>query len=273
MLALLMSLALSACSPATAGSKPLSFELQGHRVIVPVVVSGVGPLRFLLDTGASRSVIGERLAARLGWRAMSATRMVTPAGKLVRATVPVALQLGELAAARVTATVLPQEELAALRGLDGIVGQDVLAPLAYTIDYQRQLLVWDPPPAPFAHRIRLEFDEGRPLITIPAQSGVPQGLHVIPDSGADGIVLFARRGVGLPFVMAGEVGLVRTVAGHHLAHRVILDPLSVGGVRLERQSGLVLSNGDALLGDGLLPLHLFSRVTFNGPGGYMLVSR
>ncbi len=36
------------------------------RVVAPVSVNGEGPFRFIVDTGANRSVVSERLAARLG---------------------------------------------------------------------------------------------------------------------------------------------------------------------------------------------------------------
>ena len=35
------------------------------RILAPVMVNGVGPFRFILDTGAKRSVLSPRAAARL----------------------------------------------------------------------------------------------------------------------------------------------------------------------------------------------------------------
>lgn len=39
---------------------------RGGRVVAPVTVNGQGPFRFVVDTGANRSVLSENLAAQLG---------------------------------------------------------------------------------------------------------------------------------------------------------------------------------------------------------------
>ena len=98
---------------------------------------------------------------------------------------------------------------------------------------------------------------------------------MIPDTGSDGIVIFAGRGRSLPAMTPLNVGLLRTLTGQRLVRRVVLDALQVGSVRLEQQVGVMMPEGRTTLpfADGLLPLHLFSRVTINGPAGYIAVEK
>jgi hypothetical protein len=55
--------------------------------------------------------------------------------------------------------------------------------------------------------------------------------------------------------------------------RVLLDDFRVGDVLLRNRTAVVVAQDrlDAPLGDGLLPLHIFARVTFNGPERYLMV--
>jgi predicted aspartyl protease len=272
MLMLLASLALSACSVATDGSKPLKFELRGNDIIVPVCVSGVGPFRFLLDTGASRSAISNGLAGRLRLPTNSRTLMMTPVGHAVRPTVRVDLLVGERPTVNVVATVIDEGTLV---HVDGIIGQDVLSTLVYTIDYGRRVITWgigtEPPTE---SRLPLELSDGRALLTLAPSGAKGTALRLIPDTGADALVLFAGGGRVLPASSPGEIAMLRTVAGEQLVRRAVVDRLRVGDVELRDQPALILEQrGPLTAGDGLLPLHLFSRVVINGPAGYLAVQR
>ena len=57
--------------------------------------------------------------------------------------------------------------------------------------------------------------------------------------------------------------------------QVRVDGLDVGAIRLRDQDAALLERtvADEPLGDGLLPLHLFARVTINGPGRYLVVEK
>src|SRR5262249_36673767 len=54
-----------ASKPAVASSPVRFKQLQGHLIIVPVSVNGVGPFDFILDTGASTTVIDREIAKQL----------------------------------------------------------------------------------------------------------------------------------------------------------------------------------------------------------------
>jgi hypothetical protein len=257
------------------GRKPQPFELRENAIIVSADAGGEA-FRFLLDTGASRSVVSERLATRVGTPHPSRTLMVTPVGQVVRPSAAVWLRLGSGTPMQVIATVAVDEDLAQTGiAVDGIIGQDVLSSLVYTIDYACRVIWWAGVDTRPADRLQLEFADGRALVTIPPQQGLEQALRLIPDTGADALVLFKRRGGRLPAFTPGDVGTLRTLTGHQLVRRVVLERLQLGGATLQDHEAVVLAAGShpVLEGDGLLPLHVFSRVTFNGPERYMAVEK
>ena len=173
--------------------------------------------------------------------------------------------------------VLTGDELSRGTPIDGLIGQDVLAGLIYTIDYRRRRLIWHTAAEAdvAGTRLPLELHEGRFLVSLAQKSGACGALRLIPDSGTDGLVLFSRPGRALPdFALRGTAGL-STLSGARLVRSVVVDDLDVGDVRLRNQWAVILDRGEphAALGDGLLPLHWFERVTFNGPGRYLILQR
>jgi predicted aspartyl protease len=274
MLSMLIALCLTACPGTGASPGTVSFERNDNLIIVPVTVDGRGPFRFLLDTGASRSALGTRVVEQAGLKAESAIVMLTPGGRSLRPVTSASLAIRGRNPVRVNATIVDHDSFARdAIAIDGIIGQDVLAPLVYTIDYVRREIVWEPRhDEASGRRLPLEFDNGRALVTLDAGARAP--LRFIPDTGADSIVLFAQRGRELPALTLLDVGMLRTLSGQQLVRRVRLHQLSVGEVILREPLAVVVSAGahHAAIGDGLLPLHLFARVTIDGPGGYILVS-
>jgi hypothetical protein len=276
MLMFFAAVALSACAVFSDGSKPLPFELRGSSIVVPVTIDGEGPFRFLLDTGASRSIVSRRL---LGPHPVEVARttMVTPAGRSTRPVSLAVLRLGNRAPTPVAATIVADAELKRSTGqIDGIVGQDVLSHLVYTIDYARKEIRWDgESDMPAAARLPLRIEDGRALVIVPPSRTAGSPLRLIPDTAADGLVIFRRRGGSLPLLTPLEVGSLRTLGGGQLVRRILVDRLPLGSFALRDHPAVLVDVEDdhQLLGDGLLALHQFSRVTFNGPEGYMVVER
>jgi predicted aspartyl protease len=274
MLTLLAAVAVSACSASVAGSKYLPFQLVDSAIVIPVVVDGQGPFRFLLDTGASQSVLSERLTERLGLVPTGRTRMLTPTGHRIRPVVSTRLDLGGVTSFRVVATVVDDEDMASdsLR-LDGIVGQDVLATFTYTIDYARRVIDWDSVRPVSGQHVTLSVTNGRATVLIP--QAAQDDLRLIPDTGSDSIVLFARPDRRLPAATPRDVSLLRTIAGHRLVRRVQLTDWRIGDLILRDQDAVVLDASDVphLDADGLLALHGFSRVTFDARGGNLWIEK
>jgi hypothetical protein len=121
-------------------------------------------------------------------------------------------------------------------------------------------------------RLPLQVRNHRVLVSLPQYDGDPRSLSLIPESGSDGLVLFAHAQdkVRLRHL---DVGVLSSVHGSRLARRVQLEELVVGQARLENPFAVVVDSSEPpdLMGDGLLPLHLFSQVTFNVGDGFLIV--
>lgn len=264
--------------PALAEGPHTTFVLEmDGGISVPVRINGAGPFRFRLDTGASRTVVTDRLVDRLGLDSIGETVVVTHAGRARQPLVRLArLAIADQGALAVPdALMLPARDLDPAGRIDGLVGGDALGALAFTIDYGRRRIVWHGdlvPCSPSGTRVPLELTGGRATVTLAQRSGPRGALRMVPDTGADTLVLLARPGRALPFVTPLDTVQVRGVAGSLPARRVLVQNLDVGNIRLADQLGLLVDGASAgpFMDDGLLPLHLFTRVTLNGPGGYAI---
>jgi hypothetical protein len=248
-------------------------------IVVPVTIDGQGPFRMLLDTGASRSAVTTSVALRLGSRLVGETMMVTPAGRARRPLVLLKrMAIGPGDSVSVAGMQFADGDLAP--GVDGLIGQDVLATRIYTIDYAAGRIVWHDgvDRVTGGTRLDLELTGGRMLVTLPQQANRTAAaddlvLRLIPDSGADRLVLFSHA--DLPALVSVDVGLLKSAGGARVVQHVRVSGLEVGTITLLDQDAALLERTaeDAPFGDGLLPLHLFARVTINGPGRYLVVER
>ena len=99
-------------------------------------------------------------------------------------------------------------------------------------------------------------------------------LRLIPDSGADRLVLFTHA--ELPSLVAVDVGLLKSATGMRAGAAGCVSKVSTwarSGSTIRTRRCSRAPSTDMALGDGLLPLHLFARVTINGPGRYLVVER
>jgi len=253
---------------------PLVLQMDG-RITLTVRVNGAGPFRFRLDTGASRTVIAARLVTGLGLPSAGESRTITQTGETRHGLVHLnELTVGEhLAVPDVTALVVDDRALDSTRVIDGLLGQDVLSRWPFTIDYEVGRLTLQDTPGPVrapAVRLPLARVAGGLVALVPASRG-SRPLRLVPDSGADRIVLFGSATDVLPPVTLIEAVRVRSIAGDSLARLVRLPDLDVGGIRLRGREGLVVDRqpAGAAMGDGLLPLHLFARARFDVAAGYL----
>ena len=106
------------------------------RVVVPVMLNGRGPFRFVVDTGANHSTISPRLVEALGLKPADTTIMVngiTGAAPALFVTVD-SLRAGAIA---VEGLDLPVVWTSVMAGADGILGAAGLKEKSLLIDFQR----------------------------------------------------------------------------------------------------------------------------------------
>lgn len=115
----------------------LAAEQSRTRMFIPVEVNGQGPFRFLVDSGADRSVIGSTLAGSLALPPGRAVRVNGMAGSARVETVRIAtLKLGTSVIDEVVAPALPERFL----GAQGLVGIDALADQRLLLDFDRKTI-------------------------------------------------------------------------------------------------------------------------------------
>ena len=267
-----------AAMPAAASSAGTRFESRRPgEVAVPVTIGARGPFRFLLDTGSTHSAIVPALARQLQARAVARAPVSATGGTVECRVVALAdIAVGPASVDELAATELPAATGAILGpGIQGILGQDFLARFSFTIDYQRSRIQWhderDVASAgggPSGIRLALVRSQDRFVVELPQPSRRP--LRVVPDSGADTLVLYEDPLVtGLLSEWTPGAAELASPTGTRTVRTAIVDGLRVGPRSLDRQTAVVMpapyrtGAADGIGPDGLLPLHLFAQVSFN----------
>lgn len=240
-------------------------------VVLEARVNGQGPFRFLLDTGSARSIVSPRTAAAGGTPVVARTTMGSAAGTLELPVVSVeTLEVGPILAPALLATVVALDRFDD-GGLDGVIGHDVLAAVRYTIDFRERRVVWWPPHTSSARgpALPLRSSGGRFLLSLPQRESV---LQLVPDTGASSLLLFAPHPV-LPVTLLPERATLTTVSSQVPAQLALVRQLLVGELTLTDVPTAIVGRNpsEPSAVDGLLPLHLFDRVTIDGPAGQITV--
>ena len=158
---------------------------EHHEPIVGVRVDGEGPFPFILDTGSTHSSIATELARALNVPAVARTTVISSLGQHVQPVVNLeSLQVGPATTTNVLATEVADEELGNKRNVRGVLGQDVLGSLVYTLDFAPRRVEWNPESARsrrFARRLISVLHVGDFWQSCRAEST----LWLVPDSGAE----------------------------------------------------------------------------------------
>ena len=242
-------------------------------VIVPVTVNGRGPFQMLLDTGATHSAITERVRTAVGARVVAKSTVLAPASSAIRPVVAVEdWAFGPVTVDVVLPTVVPDGAFDREAKIDGLIGQDVLAGLRFTIDFRRRVIEWRKTmPAAGDIALHLSFERGRFLISLQRDQST---VRLVPDSGAGAIVLFELAGrMPLDVLETGQTVELTSADATTQARRVKIRELRLGTKTIRNVAAVAVrrTDHDPSEGDGLLPLHLFDRVTFDGPARLLIL--
>jgi predicted aspartyl protease len=115
----------------------VTFGDEGTRMTVPVTIADAGPYRFIVDTGAERTVISRQLAQTLGLAAGRQVRVTAMADAVVVGTVRIpsisVTQAKAIGGKEIEAPALEEYNL----GAPGMLGIDALQKHALTIDFDK----------------------------------------------------------------------------------------------------------------------------------------
>jgi predicted aspartyl protease len=215
---------------------------------VEVRINGEGPFRFLVDSGADRSVVGAALAARLGLEPAGKAMLQSMAGRSEVETVRVdRLQIGPSVTRALRLPALPEMFM----GADGLIGIDALAEERILLDHERRQVTVqrsrDAPPLSAGEGeivVTARRRRGQLILTQVRANGV--ALYAVIDSGSEVTLgnsalrakLFRR---GIPQEVR-TIRLVSVTGEPLLAELAVLPELQVGGLLLR---GLPVAFADA----------------------------
>lgn len=153
---------------------------SNERMTVPVRVAGVGPFRFLVDTGADRTAISSAVAARLGLEVGETASLHSMTGVSSVQTANVAgLELSKSNLDIADAPVLEADNI----GADGILGTDSLRSKRVVFDFDNHVMTI----VPSAQRVAK--DEGTIVVTGRLRNGRLIVTNAVADSNMITVVL------------------------------------------------------------------------------------
>lgn len=212
----------------------LDAEQHRSRMFVAVGVNGQGPFRFLVDSGADRSVIGAALAQRLQLPPGEPVNLQGMAGASRVETVIVdKLQLGSNAATAVIAPALPERFL----GAQGLIGIDALAEARLMVDFDaKTVTVADPrkpePSLPGEIVVTAHLRRGQLILT---QASVASNrVYAVIDTGAEitmgNSALQAKVFRGRHPPPPQPITLISVTGQSIVANLIILPELRIGNI-------------------------------------------
>jgi predicted aspartyl protease len=165
---------------------------SGDRMTVPVLLSGKGPYRFLIDTGADRTAISAELAGRLNYAPGDTAALHSIAGvsRITTAVVP-SLQLTRKEVRNIQAPLLQGVYM----GADGIIGTDSLRSQRVLFDFEANTLSIVPSAVP-----DFRTEPG----TIVVQGTRRNGRLVVMDARANGHVVTVVIDTGSEVTIGNE---------------------------------------------------------------------
>ncbi len=254
----------------TANSTPVSVEMpfelgSGYLIVVEGRIGDLTGLKFILDTGTSTSLLDTHVASKL--RLKRRAHSVINYGKTVpveSSTIP-NVQFGPVQAANVEMYIGDLGKFSEFaNGIDAIVGLDLLQQNNLTFDYKAHRVVFDH----INHTNRgTAARPGNGCLTVDLQLQ-DHPLHLILDTGLDGIILFEDRvRAKVPGLRMGNVIEGVTIGRRINAKEATVPGMSLGPIKVDGRVLLLKGPSENKLDgiDGFLGVASFraERISLN----------
>ncbi len=237
---------------------------RGYLILAPVTCSAFTNLTFIVDTGADRTVIGERLAGDLRLLTRPAVVGLVNRNAVAKLGMLSDFELGPIHVSDVEVFV---KDLSALsrslqKNVDGIVGMDVLRKSSFEIDYQTRQIRFGG-----VRRLRhaTTFDFGQALVAVDLRVR-SKPLRMVIDTGSSALVIFANRAEDVALRRSSTPRSAANLAGDYMREPALIGDLILAGDDLGSQTAFLVSNHNNVTDfDGLLgpPVLGFRQVAFD----------
>lgn len=207
------------------------------RLAVPVWIDGQGPFRFIVDSGADRSVIGSALAVRLALPPGPPALLHGMAGASTVTTVRLdRLKLGASTIPDIVAPALAENDL----GAQGLIGIDALAEQRLAMDFDAKTITVEdarrPPPARAPDEVIVTARRRKGQLILTNLEIGTQSVYAVIDTGAQVTIgnaaLRARLFAGRAPPQVTPVQLVSVTGEVVTADLIVLPRLRLGGIEL-----------------------------------------
>jgi predicted aspartyl protease len=224
----------------------LDAERLKNRMFIDVKVNDSGPHRFLVDSGADRSVVSDGLAAQLNLPAGEPVRVQGMAGARDVGTVEVAaLTLGTSEIGPITAPALSARHL----GADGLIGIDALADQRLMLDFEKRTITVQDSRKPYsgaAGEIVVTARRRKGQLIITEASVEQRQVAAVIDTGSEitlgNSALRSRLfGTSKPKGMH-DIELISVTGQLLKAEAILMGNVQIGGLRL---SNVLVAFADA----------------------------
>ena len=201
-----------------APAQPAPIRLQQLPILpflfAEVSINGQGPFRFLVDTGATQTIMGEKVATKLGLKKI-ATNVMFGVGGEGKVEAPMfradSIKVGEVTVRNIAMGTMDNPLLDLI--MDGVLGPSLLSDFVVTIDYAKSQIELSKKAPTTGTAIPVWCFSG--LLMVPVDvNGKFKGNFLI-DTGADSTLL--------AYSMANELGVNKNTPG------AVLD-LPIGGI-------------------------------------------
>lgn len=223
----------------TSQTEDLNFKNErDDRLTVPVKLSGAGPYRFLVDTGADRTAVSREIATRLNLQSGDGAELHTVTGVSTVRTARVRnFELTRVPESSVDAAVLEGVNI----GADGIVGVDLLRSQRVQFDFEKKTMSIVPSKTadfraePGTIVVQARRKNGR-LIVTDAQAN-DRRVTVILDTGSQvsiGNYALRQRLLGSSLINARQTVELESVTGEKIiGDYMFIRELNFGGIGLK----------------------------------------
>lgn len=250
---------------------------ENGRLLVPVVINREKGFRFLLDTGASTTVLSERLAKEAGVTSKHVKQVSTFAGK-------VSLSVGRVDSLRVGIhEIVGIDVLIADLGrlfnlhpeIEGILGEDFLSRFNYLLDRRcgKLEIEEDGDLSSTLSGVRVSCEKRGGKIHLPAAGG---DLRLMLDSGNPYLVFY--NDVASRLQPTGDIGdikerkVVRSSVGSRSIRPFRIESLEIGGTMLRNVDAYLAVRGPGRVEDGFLPLAIFDSIYVNNLEKFLILN-